>query len=126
MVIAVSTSLGPPAGSTWESAGANVAGAPLWQAAAATASSRAEVSLEELKVVPHDQGEGTDGSAQRGKGGVAMDRPAQLGEGDDGVDESVLDAQREDRSGHHGGLADARLSGELEPARHHLQRRSGA
>src|SRR3954454_11766440 len=115
MVMAVSSSLGPPAGSTREGCGANAAGAPLWQAAAATARSRTEISLEELKMVPHDQGEGADGSAQRGKRGVAMDRPAQLGEGD-GVDESVLDAQGEDCPGNQRGLADARLTGELDPA----------
>src|SRR5712671_7072065 len=125
MVIDVSTSLGPPAGSTRTGCGAKAAGAPLWHAVAASTKSSAAVSLEKLKVVPHDQGEGTDGAAQGGKGRVAVDRPAQLGEGD-GMDEPVLRTEREDGPGNDGGLADARLAGELDPARHHLEGRPGA
>src|SRR5207237_2553067 len=109
MVIGASTSVGPPAGSTWEGLGANVAGAPLWQAAAQSAARRTAVSLEELKVVPQQQGDGTDGAAQGGKGRVPVDRPAQLRERDR-VHEPVLDAEREDGAGKEGRLGNARLA----------------
>src|SRR3954451_25090170 len=95
MVTAASSWFGPPAGSRREGCGAKSAGTPLWHAAAAKPTSSAAVSLEELKVITHDQGEGADGArGQRGKGRVAVDGPAQLGEGK-GVDEAVFEADRE-------------------------------
>src|SRR3954471_12736812 len=125
MVTATSTLFRPPAGSTREGCGAKSAGTPLWHAAAESATTRAAVSLEELKVVPQEQGDGAEATAQGGKGGIAVDGPAHLGERD-GVHEPVLDSEREERAGNEGRLRDAGLSSDLHAARDHLQRRAGA
>src|SRR4051812_24818130 len=116
MVMETSLACGPPAGSTRETVGANVAGGPLWQAAPASATARRGVSLEKLKVGPQDEGESALGAARRGKLRVSVDREARLGEGD-GAREPVLDSEREDPSGSEGRLRDARLSGQLGGAR---------
>src|SRR3954471_18334457 len=123
MVMETSLPCGPPAGSTRETVGANVAGGPLWQAAPASATARRVVNLEELKVGPHDEGEGALGAARRGKLRVPVDREARLGERD-GAREPLLDSEREDPSGGDGRLRDARLSGQLGGPRDDLQRRS--
>src|SRR4051794_7406370 len=125
MVMETSLSRGPPAGSTRETAGANVAGGRLWQAAAVSATARMVVSLEELKVGPHDEGEGAESAARKGKLRVPVDREARFRERD-GAREPVLDSEREDRSGREGRLRDARLSGDLGSARDDLQGRSRA
>src|SRR3954465_16092578 len=125
MVMETSLPCGPPAGSTRETVGAKVAGGPLWQAAPGSARARRVVNLEELKVGPHDEGEGALGAARRGKLRVPVDREARLGERD-GAREAVLDSERENRSGSQGRLRDARLSGQLRDARDDLQRRSRA
>src|SRR3954451_25056961 len=123
MVMETSLPCGPPAGSTRETVGANVAGGPLWQAAPASATGRRGVRPEELKVGPHDEGKGALGAARRGKLRVPVDREARLGERD-GACEPVLDSERDDPSGGDGRLRDARLSGQLGGPRHDLQRRS--
>src|SRR3954470_2861808 len=125
MVMETSLPCGPPAGSTRETVGANVAGGPLWQAAPASARARGGGSLEELKVGPHDEGEGALGAARRGKLRVPVDREARLGERN-GAREAVLDSEREDPSGGESRLRDARLSGQLGGPRDYLQRRSRA
>src|SRR3954471_12548228 len=125
MVMETSLPCGPPAGSTRETVGANVAGGPLWQAAPASAMASMVVTLEELKVGPHDEGEGALGAARRGKLRVPMDREARLGERD-GAREPVLDSEREDPSGGERRLRDARLSGQLRGPGDDLQRRSRA
>src|ERR1700750_454363 len=124
MVTATSTLLRPPAGSNRAGCGPKSCGSPLWHAAAASRTSRAAVSLEELKVVPQEQRDGADATAQGGKGGIAVDGPAHLGERD-GVHEAVLDPEREQRAGDEGRLRDARLAAHLHAARDHLQRRAG-
>src|SRR3954468_18308923 len=125
MVMETSLPCGPPAGSTRETVGANVAGGPLWQAAPASATARRVVSVKELKVGPHDEGEGALGAARRGKLRVPVDREARLGERDS-AREPVLDSERDDPSWGEGRLRDARLSGQLGGARDDLQRRSRA
>src|SRR5436309_3167731 len=125
MVMETSLSRGPPAGSTRKTAGANVAGGPLWQAPAASATARMVVSLEELKVGPHDEGKGAESATRKGKLRVPVDREPRFRERD-GTREPVLDSEREDCSGGEGRLRDARLSADLRSARDDLQRRSRA
>src|SRR5436305_9878426 len=125
MVTTTSTVFRPPAGSTREGWGPKSVGSPLWHAAAASRASRAQVSLEELKVVPEEQRDGAGATAQVGKGRIAVDGPAHLGERD-GVHEAVLDAEREQRARNEGALGDAGLAAELHAARDHLQRWAGA
>src|SRR5437660_5079887 len=112
--------------------GANEAGTPRWQAAAASgtrnpaAFGRAPVlsrALEELKAVPQQEGDGADGAAQGGEGGIAVPGPARLGEGDD-ESEPPLDADGDDRAGNQGALGDARIAAELQAASDRLDRRT--
>src|SRR3954464_13585500 len=98
MVMETSLPCGPPAGSTREAVGANVAGGPLWQAAPASATVRRVVSLEELKVGPHDESAGALGAARRGKLRVPVDPERPLGERD-GACEPDLHSERDDPSG---------------------------
>src|SRR5712671_2370218 len=90
IVTCASTLRGPPAGSTCTGRGANEGGTPDSQAAAASATIRMALRLEELKAGPQEKRGGADRAGERGELRVAVPGPSQLGKGKD-AGESVLD-----------------------------------